>query len=90
MYTRTLARTAGIALAAGALAAIPAAAAAAPHSVDVNAKLTVTGGPPPVCHAGICTITNHGTGQMTPFGKVTFTTVITADGTQPPCGSGSQ
>jgi hypothetical protein len=27
---------------------------------------------------------------MTHFGKVTFTTVITGDGNQPPCGASSQ
>jgi hypothetical protein len=39
-----------------------------------------------VCKGGICIIRNHGTGTLTPYGKVTFTTVITADGNQPPCG----
>jgi hypothetical protein len=27
---------------------------------------------------------------MTPFGEVTFTSVVNADGNQPPCGTGSQ
>jgi len=90
MYTRRLARTAGIALAAGALAGIPVAAAtAAPHSLNVSAKLTVTGGAPPACRAGVCTLDNHGSGRMAPFGKVTFKTHITSDGKAPPCGPGS-
>lgn len=88
MTTRTLAR---ITVVAAALASSPfVAAAAVPHSLNVSAKLTVTGGPPPACHASICTIRNHGTGQLTHFGKITFTTVITADGNQPPCGTSSQ
>jgi hypothetical protein len=75
---------AGIALAAGP------AAAAGPHIVHVSAKLTVTYTAPPTCTAGICVIHNHGTGTLTPYGAVTFTTVITADGNQPPCGATSQ
>jgi hypothetical protein len=78
-----------------ALAAIPAAAAAGPHAtaartVQISAKLTVTHTAPPVCTAGVCVIHNHGTGTLTPYGAVTFTTVITADGNQPPCGATSQ
>ncbi len=42
------------------------------------------------CLGAVCTINNHGNGQMTHFGKVAFTTVITADGNQPPCGASSQ
>jgi hypothetical protein len=81
---------AAIPLAGIALAAIPAAAATSTHAVNISARLTVTHTAPPVCKAGICVIHNHGTGTMTPYGKVTFTTVITADGNQPPCGTASQ
>ena len=81
---------AAIPLAGIALAAAPAAAAARPHTVHVRARLTVTHTAPPACKAGICIIRNHGTGTLTPYGKVTFTTVITADGNQPPCGATSQ
>jgi hypothetical protein len=79
-----------------ALAAIPAAAATGthparpPHTVRISAKLTVTHTAPPVCTAGVCIVKNHGIGTLTPYGKVTFTTVITADTNQPPCGTGSQ
>ena len=73
-----------------ALAAVPAAAATGTHAVHISARLTVTHTAPPVCKAGICIIDNHGTGTMTPYGTVTFTTVITADGNQPPCGATSQ
>ncbi len=72
---------------------MPAAASAGAspaRTLNVSANLKVTAGAPPACHAGICTIRNHGTGTMTHFGKVTFTTVITADGNQPPCGRRSQ
>ena len=86
--SRTL--LAAIPLAGIALAAVPAAAAAGPHTVHIRARLTVTDTAPPVCKAGICIIDNHGTGTMTPYGTVTFTTVITADGNQPPCGATSQ
>jgi hypothetical protein len=83
---------AGIALAAvpAAAAAVPAASAAGPHTVHVSAKLTVAYTARPACTAGICTITNRGTGTLVPYGAVTFTTVITADGNQPPCGDTSQ
>ena len=92
MNTRILTRTSGVALtaAAVALATIGPAAAAGPRTVHVVGALKVTKSAPPVCHAGICTIHNSGTGKLKPFGKVTFTTVITADGNQPPCGTGSQ
>ena len=91
MSTLTLKRIAGAALIAAAAALAPlAAASTTSHTVTISAKLKVTGGPPPTCSAGICTIKNHGTGTMTPYGKVTFTTVITADGNQPPCGTRSQ
>jgi hypothetical protein len=76
--------------AAAALAPLAAASATSSHSVKISAELKVTGGTPPSCSAGICTIKNHGTGTMTPYGSVTFTTVIIADGNQPPCGTGSQ
>jgi hypothetical protein len=85
---------AAIPLAGLAMAAIPAAAATGPHTasqtVHISAKLTVTHTAPPVCTAGVCVIHNHGTGTLTPYGAVTFTTVITADGNQPPCGATSQ
>jgi len=91
---RTRILLAAVPLAGIALAAVPAcaapAAAAGPHTVHVSAKLTVTYTAPPVCKAGICVIHNHGTGTLTPYGPVTFTTVITADGNQPPCGATSQ
>lgn len=86
---------AAISVAGFALAAIPAAAAAGAHApasqtVHISAKLTVTHTAPPVCKAGVCIIHNNGTGTLAPYGAVTFTTVITADGNQPPCGTGSQ
>ena len=81
---------AAIPLAGIALASVPAAAAAGPDTVHISAKLTVTHTAPPVCKAGICIIRNHGTGTLAPYGAVTFTTVITADGNQPPCGATSQ
>jgi hypothetical protein len=78
-----------------ALAAIPAAAATAPHpatshTVQISAKLTVTHTAPPVCTNGVCLVRNHGKGTLSPYGAVTFTTVITADTNEPPCGTGSQ
>jgi hypothetical protein len=86
---------AAIPLAGLALAAIPAAAATTPHAarsqtVQISAKLTVSHTAPPVCTNGVCLVRNHGTGTLAPYGKVTFTTVITADTNQPPCGTGSQ
>ena len=81
---------AAIPLAGIALAAVPAAAATGTHAVHISARLTVTHTAPPVCKAGICIIDNHGTGTLTPYGRVTFTTVITADGNQPPCRATSQ
>ena len=86
---------AAIPLAGIALAAIPAAAAAGPHAagsqtVRISAKLTVTHTAPPVCTAGVCIVRNKGKGTLTPYGAVTFTTVVTADTNQPPCGTGSQ
>jgi hypothetical protein len=83
---------AGIALAAvpAAAAAVLASSAAGPHTVHISARLTVTHTTPPACTAGICVITNHGTGTLTPYGTVTFTTAITADSNQPPCGATSQ
>ncbi|MBV9309662.1 MAG: hypothetical protein JOZ73_02460 [Solirubrobacterales bacterium] len=65
-------------------------AIAAPRTLQVSASLNVTAGPPPACHVSVCTIRNHGTGHMTHFGNVTFTTVITADGNHAPCGPKSQ
>ena len=91
MYSRTLIRTAAVALAAAALAGTQAAAGAThARTVHLSAQLKVTVSPPTVCHAGICAIHNSGTGRMMPFGRVTFTTVVTADGNQPPCGPSSQ
>ena len=91
MYNRTLISTAGVAFIAAAFAGTQIAAGAThPHAVQLSAQLNVTISPPPVCHAGICTIRNSGTGRLTPFGRVTLTTAITADGNQPPCGSTSQ
>ena len=86
---------AALPLAGLALAAIPAAAATAPHAttsrtVRISAKLTVTHTAPPVCTNGVCLVRNHGHGTLTPYGAVTFTTVVTADNNQPPCGPGSQ
>ncbi len=70
--------------------AVPNAFAADPHTGTVNAKLTVISNTTMNCHAGVCDIHNHGRGRLTPFGKVTFTTHITADGNNPPCGARSQ
>jgi hypothetical protein len=81
---------AAIPLAGITVAAVPAAAAAGSQTVHISARLTVTYTAPQVCKGGICIIRNHGTGTLTPFGSVTFTTVITADGNQPPCGASSQ
>jgi len=91
MNNRTLVSTAGVALIAAAFAGTQIAAGAThPRAVHVSAQLNVTISPPPVCQAGICTINNSGTGRLAPFGRVTFTTAITADGNQTPCGTGSQ
>ncbi|HYB31011.1 MAG TPA: hypothetical protein VEF89_30750 [Solirubrobacteraceae bacterium] len=91
MTARKLTIIAGIALAASALGAAQLAAGAThARTLRVSAQLRVTTSPPPVCQAGICAIHNSGTGHMTPFGQVTFTTAITADGNQAPCGTGSQ
>jgi hypothetical protein len=91
MNARKLTSIAGVALAASALGGTQlAAGATGTRAVRVSAQLNVTVSPPPVCHAGICTIDNSGSGRMTPFGRVTFTTAITADGNQSPCGAGSQ
>jgi hypothetical protein len=81
---------AAIPLAGIALAAIPAAAATSTHTVHISARLTVTHTAPPACRAGVCIVRNHGTGTLAPYGAVTFTTVVTADTRQPPCGTGSQ
>jgi hypothetical protein len=81
---------AAIPLAGIALVAVPAAATTSTNAVHIDARLAVTYTAPPACKAEICIIRNHGTGTMTPYGKVTFTTVITADGNQPPCGATSQ
>jgi hypothetical protein len=85
-----IAAAAALGGAAAALAPLASASATTSHTVTINAKLTVTNTSPPVCTGGICTIDNQGTGTMTPYGNVTFTTVITFDTNQPPCGAGSQ
>jgi hypothetical protein len=76
------------------IALVPASVATGPqaaHPVHISAKLTVTFTASPVCSkADVCVIRNRGTGTMSPYGKVTFTTVITADNNQPPCGASSQ
>jgi hypothetical protein len=94
-FTSSRVLLAAIPLAGLALAAVPAAAATGPYTggsqtVHISAKLTVTHTAPPVCTAGVCIVKNHGHGTLTPYGAVTFTTVITADTNQPPCGTGSQ
>ena len=94
-FHRSRALLAAIPLAGIALAAVPAAAAAGPHAtvsgtVQISAKLTVTHTAPPVCTNGVCLINNNGRGTLAPYGAVTFTTVVTADTGQPPCGTGSQ
>jgi hypothetical protein len=71
-------------------AAQAAVATAGPHTVHVSARLTVTYTAPAACKAGVCVIRNRGTGTLSPYGRVSFTTVITADGNQPPCGATSQ
>jgi hypothetical protein len=81
---------AGLVTTAAALAPLATAGATASHTVKISARLKITGGAPPNCSAGICTIKNRGAGTLKPYGKVTFTTVIIADGNQPPCGRGSQ
>ncbi len=81
---------AAVPAAAAPVAAAPVAVAAGPHTVHVGARLAVSYTAPQVCKAGICIIRNHGTGTLAPYGPVTFTTVITADGNQPPCGAKSQ
>jgi hypothetical protein len=93
--TTTRALLAALPLAGIALAAVPAAAAtgqqaAGSQTVHISAKLTVTHTAPPKCMAGVCIVNNHGTGTLAPYGTVTFTTVVTADTNQPPCGTGSQ
>jgi hypothetical protein len=91
MNARRLIRIAGVALVAAALGGTQLAAGATQgRTVRVSARLNVTVSPPPVCDAGICAIHNGGAGRMTPFGRVTFTSVITADGNQAPCGTNSQ
>lgn len=91
MNARKLTSIVAVALAASALGGTQL-ATGAPHSrtLRVGAQLNVTISPPPVCQAGICAIHNSGIGRLTPFGPVTFTTAITADDNQPPCGPGSQ
>jgi hypothetical protein len=91
MNARTLTSIAGVALAAVATGATQLADGAThARTLRVSAQLNVTNSPPPVCQSDICAIHNSGTGRMTPFGQVTFTTVIVADGNQAPCGAGSQ
>jgi hypothetical protein len=97
MNARRLTSIAGVTLAVSALAATQLAAGATPaRTVRVSAQLKVAstvnglGGAPQSCSAGICKIENRGTGRMTHFGNVSFTSVITADDNQPPCGTNSQ
>lgn len=91
MNARRLTSIAGVALAASALGGSQLAAGAThTRALRVSAQLNVTISPPPVCQAGICTINNSGTGRLIPIGRVTFTTAITADGNQSPCGASSQ
>lgn len=91
MKPRRLISIAGVALAASALGGTQLASGAPQaRTLHVSARLNVATSPPPVCQAGICTIHNSGTGRMTPVGQVTFTTAITADGNQAPCGISSQ
>lgn len=92
MRSPTTARAAAAALAVAAVVAAPIAVAATPasHTIKISARLKVTTTKPPSCSAGVCTIKNHGTGTLKPYGNVTFTTLILADGNQPPCGKGSQ
>jgi hypothetical protein len=85
MNARKLTSIAGVALAASALGGAQLAAGATnARTLRVSAHLNVTDTPPPICQTGICAIHNGGTGRMTPFGRVTFTTAITADGNQSP------
>ncbi len=92
MYSHTPTRIGAIVVVAGALAGIGVTTAAVgPSGVHIRADLKVTAGPPPSCNAaGICMINNSGTGRMTHFGNLTFTTAIIADDSQPPCGTSSQ
>jgi hypothetical protein len=91
MNARRLTNIAGVALAAAALGGTQLASGAPQvRTLRVSAELKVTASPPPVCQAGICAILNSGVGRMTPFGQVTFTTAITADDNEAPCGTSSQ
>jgi hypothetical protein len=91
LMNRRLTSIAGVALAAAALGGTQLAAGAThARTLRVSAQLDVTISQPPVCQVGICAINNSGTGRLTPFGRVAFTTVIVADGTEPPCGTSSQ
>jgi len=91
MNARRLTTIAGVALAASGFAGTQLAAGTThARTLRVSGQLKVTISPPPVCQAGICAIHNSGTGRLTPFGRVTFTTAVTADGNQAPCGTSSQ
>jgi hypothetical protein len=79
-----------VGIAVAATAATAATTAADPHTVHISAELTVIQTAPRVCNAGVCIIRNHGTGTLAPYGAVTFTTVVTADSNQPPCGATSE
>jgi hypothetical protein len=64
--------------------------AAAPGASEaIHGSLKVLAQAKPACAKGICIIRNHGDGTLAPFGKVTFTTVITDDLTSSPCTDGS-
>lgn len=92
MSIQTVKRATGAVLvvATAALTPLAAASTTARHTVTIRVSLTVTAHPPQTCSGGICTVRNSGNGSMSHFGHVTFNTVITADGNQPPCGAGSQ
>ena len=75
---------------AGAMPAAPiAAASSAPHTRAIRTQLKVLGQAKPDCHGGVCLIHNHGTGTLTGFGRVSFTTSITDDTRTSPCPDGS-
>lgn len=87
---KSIARTLGAAGAVGLIAGAPAAWGQRVRSVHFSARLTVTKSAPPSCTGAVCTIVNSGHGVARPFGRVTFTTHITADGSGSPCGPHSQ
>jgi len=91
MHLRTSTRAGVTALVVGATVGIGVATAAAgPSGLHFSAALKVKITAAPSCHGGICLVHNHGTGRVTHFGAVTFTTTVIADTNQPPCGASSQ